>query len=252
MTAQANSDDHFKQLNEAIATATLLGSLATKAAVETVRFAADGVTQAANTVGETVGPTTQQWVEQGTETVGRVVMPIAENPLLKYAGKIPGVKLLLAAVGQVDAGQVQRDVEKLRQKYPAEAPDQLAHRVMVETAIRAGGVGLVTNIIPPIALTLFAIDLAAVTALQAEMVYRIASIYGFPLHEPSRRGEVLAVFALSLSGSGVLKVGLGGAELLPLVGPVVGASNNAALIYSLGYVASRFYEAKQKSALAQG
>lgn len=115
----------------------------------------------------------------------------------------------------------------------------------VDTAVKAGGVGLLTNFIPPLALTLFAVDLAAVTALQAEMVYRIAATYGFSLKDPTRRGEALAIYGLSLGGSGVLKSGLSFVELLPIIGGAVGASSNVALIYGLGYVACRFYENKR-------
>jgi uncharacterized protein (DUF697 family) len=98
-----------------------------------------------------------------------------------------------------------------------------------------------------LALTLFGIELAAITALQGEMVYRIAAAYGFSLKDPARRGEGLAIFGLSVGGSGTLKVGLSFVELLPVIGTVVGASSNAALLYSLGYVACRFYEAKRNS-----
>jgi uncharacterized protein (DUF697 family) len=79
------------------------------------------------------------------------------------------------------------------------------------------------------------------------MVYRIAGAYGFSLKDPARRGEALGIFGLSVGGSGTLKVGLGLVELLPGVGAVVGASSNAALLYSLGYAACRFYEAKRNS-----
>jgi len=188
-----------------------------------------------------------QFVEQGTESVGKIVTPIAEHPLTKYAAKVPGINLLLTALGQVDIEKAENEVNKLRQEYPLEAPEQLAHRIIVDTALKAGGVGLLTNFVPPLALTLFGVELAAVTALQAEMVYRIAAAYGFSLSDPARRGEVLAIFGLSLGGSGVLKVGLGIVELLPVIGAAVGASNNAGLIYSLGNVASRFYGAKRIS-----
>jgi uncharacterized protein (DUF697 family) len=153
----------------------------------------------------------------------------------------------MAALGQVDVEKAQDEVEKLRQEYPLETPEQLAHRIMVDTSLKAGGIGLLTNFVPPLALTLFAVDLAAVTALQAEMVYRIAAAYGFPLKDPARRGEVLAIFGLSVGGSGALKVGLSFVELLPVIGAVVGASSNAAVLYSLGHVACRFYEAKRNS-----
>lgn len=232
---------------DAIAIATQLAASAAKLAGEACQSTAETVTRTTTAVSEIVGPPTQQFVEQSTETIGKVVAPIAENPVIKSAAKVPGVNLLLTALGQVDIEQAQKDVDKLRQEYPLDPPDQLAHRIMVDTAMKAGGIGLLTNFVPPLALTLFAVDIAAVTTLQAEMVYRIAAAYGLSLSDPARRGEVLAVFGLSLGGSSTLKVGLGFVELIPVVGAVVGASNNAALIYSLGYVASRFYESKRQS-----
>lgn len=77
------------------------------------------------------------------------------------------------------------------------------------------------------------------------MVYRIAAAYGFPLADPSRRGEVLAIFGLSMVGSGVLKMGVSFAEIIPLVGTVSGAAVNATLLFALGQTACEFYEAKQ-------
>ena len=234
-------------VSEAISTATQVATSAAKLASNAAQVVADTITGTTTVVGKTIGPTAQQFVEQGTETVGKIVTPIAENPLVKYAAKVPGINWLLSALGQVDVDLAQQEVDKLRQEYPLESPDQLAHRIMVDTALKAGGIGLLTNFIPPLALTLFAVDLAAITALQAEMIYRIAAAYGFSLKDPARRGEVLAIFGLSVGGSGTLKLGLGLVELLPGVGAVVGASSNAALLYSLGYAACRFYEAKKGS-----
>ncbi|WP_416665694.1 EcsC family protein [Egbenema bharatensis] len=187
-------------------------------------------------------------VERGTETVGGIATPIAENPVVRTATKLPGLRWVMAALGQVDADKVQRQVEELRQKNPLDTPEQLAHRVMVDTAMKAAGVGLVTNFIPPLAVSLLAIDLAAITALQAEMIYHIAAIYGFSLKDPTRRGEVLAIWLLSTGGSGVLKSGLSLVEIIPGIGAAVGTTGNAALLYSLGYLASQFYQTKQAAA----
>jgi uncharacterized protein (DUF697 family) len=188
-----------------------------------------------------------RFIEQSTETMGAIATPIANNPLVKFATKLPGINWFMAALGQVDVDQVDRAVAELRQKYPLENNDQLAQRVIAESALRAAGIGLVTNFVPPLALLLFAVDLGAIAALQAEMIYRIAAIYGFPPHEPTRRGEVLTIWGLSIGGSGVVKTGLGLVELLPGIGAVVGITSDAALLSSLGYLASRFYETKQKS-----
>jgi uncharacterized protein (DUF697 family) len=187
-------------------------------------------------------------VERSTEVVGGMATPIAENPVVQVATKLPGLRWLMAALGQVDVDKVQREAEALRQKYPIDTPEQLAHRVIVDTAMKAAGVGLVTNFLPPLAISLLAIDLAAITALQAEMIYHIAAIYGFSLKDPTRRGELLAIWLLSTGGSGVLKSGLSIVEIIPGIGAAVGTTGNAALLYSLGYLASQFYQTKQKSA----
>ena len=60
-------------------------------------------------------------------------------------------------------------------------------RIIVDTTIKAGGIGLATNIIPPVALGLFAVDLAAIASLQSEMLYRIAGVYGFEATDPARK-----------------------------------------------------------------
>jgi uncharacterized protein (DUF697 family) len=250
MTVKSRDGSYTDQVSEAIATATQMAASAAKLASATVQVAADEITGTTIAVGKTVGPAAQRFVEQGTETVGKIVTPIAENPLIKFATKVPGINLLLSALGQVDVDKAQNEVDKLRQEYPLDAPEQLANRIIADTALKAGGIGLLTNFVPPLALTLFGIELAAITALQGEMVYRIAAAYGFSLKDPARRGEALAIFGLSVGGSGTLKLGLSFVELLPVIGTVVGASSNAALLYSLGYVACRFYEAKRNS-LAQ-
>ncbi len=243
MAAQGREQLCMASVNEAIATATHIAASAAKSASDTLH----NISGTTTAVGETVGSVAQRVVEQGTENVGKIVAPIAENPLVKFAAKVPGINWLLIGLGHVDVDQAQKEVDKLRQEYPLETPEQLAHRIIVDASLKAGGVGLITNFVPPLALTLFAIDLAAVTTLQAEMVYRIAAAYGFSLKDPARRGEALAIFGLSVGGSGVLKVGLGFVELLPIIGAFAGASNNATLLYSLGYVACRFYEAKRNS-----
>ena len=216
------------------------------AAIRTSQAITDQITTAATVAGESIAPVFYAFVEQGTETVGKVVTPIAENPFVKFATKVPGISWLMAALGQVDVATVQQDVADLERQYPEETPEQLAHRVMMDTAWKAAGVGLVTNFIPPFALMLFAVDIAAIAALQAKMTYRIAAIYGFSPTDPTRRGEVLTLWGLFTGGSGVMKTGMSVIELIPALGTVVGTTGDAALIYSMGYLACRFYEEKRK------
>lgn len=205
----------------------------------------EAITATLQAAGDVTGPALQELIERSTEIVGGVVTPIAENPLVQFATQVPGLRWVMAALGQVNVEKVERDIAELRQKYPLETNTELTQRVIADTAMKAAGAGLITNIVPPLAIGLLALDIAAVTALQAEMVYRIAAVYGFSLHEPTRRGEVLAMWGLSTGGSGVLKTGLSLVETIPLIGTGVGIASNAMLVYSLGQVAYRFYEAKQ-------
>lgn len=214
---------------------------------DAIAAAVGAVSTAGETVGKTVAPTVLGWVERSTETVGKIVTPIAENPLVKYATQVPGVKWILAALGQVSIVEVEKDVAKLRQQYPLDTAEQLAQRVIADVAFKAAGIGLATNVAPPFALALFGFEVAAINALQAEMLYRIAAIYGFPLNDPTRRGEAIAIWGLSMGGSSVIKAGLSIVELIPLVGTAIGISSDAALLYALGYVACRFYKNKQAS-----
>jgi uncharacterized protein (DUF697 family) len=240
MSAPNGHGSPFDSLNEAIATATKLTTDIFEVATGTI---SDAVTAASKTVGSSL----YRLVEDSTEMVGQLVTPIAENPVVQFATKVPGLKWLMAALGQVNVEQVQREVATLQQKYPSETSEQLAHRMIVDTAMKAGGVGLITTIVPPLAITLFAIDLAAVTALQAEMVYHIATIYGFSPTDPTRRGEAIAIWGLATGGSGLVRTGLSIFEIIPGVGTVIGATTNAAVVYALGHAANQYYVEKLRS-----
>jgi uncharacterized protein (DUF697 family) len=209
----------------------------------------DTVADVSAKAGETIGETLYGVIEQGTETVGKTVEPIANNPLTKFATKMPGLSWLMAALGQVDIDVVQQDVDKLRRTYPLESTEDLAQRVVAEAAWNAAGVGFVTNFAPPLALMLLAVDLGAVAAIQAKMIYHIAAVYNFSPTDPARLGEVMAIWGLSTGGSSAMKAGLSIVELLPGIGTVAGSFGNAAMVYGLGQVACRFYEAKQRIAV---
>ena len=185
-------------------------------------------------------------LEQATAETGRTIQSAAKNPVLKFLSNAWGAGWLKTLLGELDTKEIEAKVKKLQQEYPQEKPSQIAHRVMLEKAWDGSKVGLVTNIIPPIAVAMFGIELAATTKLQAEMVYEIASAYGLDLSDPARRGEVMAIFGLSLGGN-TLKTGLSFVEIIPGVGPVVAASSNAMMLYALGFTACRFYEAKLNS-----
>lgn len=192
----------------------------------------------------TAGKQGQQFFEEAVQGAGKAIGLLGENPLLKQILKLFRAEWLLTLMGGVDSAKAQAAVRKLQQEHPEETPGEIAHRIMVDKAVYAGGIGLASSLMPGVALALLAVDLVATTQLQAEMVYQIAAAYGMDLQAPARRGEVLAIFGLSLGGSEALKAGLGLLRNVPLAGMAIGVSTNAAMMYVLGYAACRFYEAK--------
>ena len=187
---------------------------------------------------------THQLIEQATLGAGQAVTRISDNWLVRKVTGFLRLGWLVDATDRVDLKKAEAAVRKLQQEHPNESPSQIAHRIMIDKSIYAGGVGLVTSLVPVEAIALLAVDLATTTLLQAEMVYQIAAAYGLDLKDPARKGEVLGIFGLSFGGSRAIKAGLGLLRTVPVAGAIIGASANATMFYSLGYAACRFYEAK--------
>lgn len=188
------------------------------------------------------------WISPATQTAGEAVDRIGNNWFVRRLTRFLNLGWLVGATDSVDLAKAEAEVKKLQQEHPNESPSQIAHRIMVDKATRAGGIGLASSVLPGAALALLAVDLAATTRLQTEMVYQIAAAYGLDLKDSARKGEVLGIFGLGLSGGRLLRAaGLDLLRSVPLAGAFIGASSNAAMLYSLGYAACRFYEAKVKS-----
>lgn len=194
--------------------------------------------------GNTIVGAAQPLIEPLTSSLGRIVAPIADFPLIQFVTAIPGIKWLLAAVGQVNQASIRQDVELLRRQYPSDSNRQLAQRVITTTTKRAALVGLLTNGIPPLALLLILVDLGAVAALQASMIYRIAAIYGYAPEDSDRRGEVLAIWFLSSGIGSAVKSSISVYEIIPGIGTVIGVASDASLLYAVGYLSCRYYETK--------
>ncbi|MBK4729367.1 hypothetical protein JJD41_05625 [Oxynema sp. CENA135] len=184
------------------------------------------------------------FVDRATEETGKTLDAIGTNPVLKQVAGWLHADWLLAFIGQVDVDKAYSAVRELQQAHPSETPPEIAHRVMWDKAVQAAGIGLASSMLPGFAIALFGVDLAATTVLQAETIYQIAAAYGLDLNQSARKAEVLAIFGLSLGGSGAVKAGLGIFRNIPIAGAAIGASTNAVLLYLLGYAACRFYEAK--------
>lgn len=215
-----------------------------EAVCQTTSQTGKSVVETATAVGETAGRQSYELFDRVTQKAGETLNFVGDNWLLRRISGLFKLDWLLGATDSVDVAKAETAVRKLQKEHPEESPSQIAHRLMVEKAFYAGGVGLVSSILPGQAALLFAVDLAATTRLQAEMIYQIAAAYGLDLKDPARKGEVLTIFGLGLGGSRAVKAGLGLVRNVPIAGAAIGASSNAVMLYSLGYAACRFYEAK--------
>jgi uncharacterized protein (DUF697 family) len=200
--------------------------------------------KAAADLGEATAKQTQQLLTQAAQGAGQATGFVGNNPVLRKVGSRLNWAWLVDATNQVDLAKAEAAVQDLQRQHPNHSPSQIAHTLMVQKAVYAGGVGLATSMIPGVATALLTVDLAANMALQAEMVYQIAAAYGLNLRDPTRKGETLAIFGMALGGGRAIKLGLGLLRNTPIAGALVGASANAAMLYSLGYAACRFYEAQ--------
>ncbi len=181
---------------------------------------------------------------QTPEGLGHLLGLVGDSPQLQQLTKAVQVDWLFKIIDQVDIVKAETHVRRLQQKYPHEQPTEIAHRLMAEKSMYVGGSGLASSLLPGFAAALVAVDLAATTAIQAEMIYQIACVYGLDLQEPTRKGEVIAIFGLAFGSGCAIKAGLGFLRNVPVAGAVIGASTNAVTLYALGYAACRFYEAK--------
>lgn len=188
-----------------------------------------------------------QWSDATARGAGQAADFVGNLPLVRRVAGFLRLDWLVNISNRVDIEKAQAEVKRLQQEHPNESPSQIAHRIMVQKAIKAGQVGFVSSLIPGFAVALFAIDLAATTAIQTEMVYEIAAAYGLDLRDQARKGEVMAIFGLAVSGGRAVRAGLGFLRNIPLAGAAIGASTNATMLYSLGYAACRFYEAKLRA-----
>ncbi len=179
-----------------------------------------------------------------TNSLGYVAELIQNSGQLQSLTKAVNLDWLLPILDKVDVVKAETAVRKLQKKYPNESPREIAHRIMMEKVLYVGGSGMASSMVPGFAAAMFAVDLAATTAIQSEMGYQIAAAYGLDLHDPARKGEILAIFGLSFGSSYALKTGFGLLRNLPVAGAVVGASTNAVALYTVGYAACHFYEAK--------
>ena len=234
------------------ASASAVGNAATSAGSAIVDTAS-AVGNAAGTAGSAIVDTASA-VGNAAASAGSAAMQvpnffgsslvfISQSPILKKLTQKFKIDWLVNAIDAVDVVSAEAQVRELQRQYPHEKPEEIAHHLMVEKALLAAGSGLVSSLVPGVALALSGMDLAAITALSAELVYQIAAAYGMDLRSSDRKAEVVAIFGLSLGSNLAIEAGVALVSNIPLAGAVINASASATMIYALGYGACRFYEA---------
>ena len=216
-------------------TASAVGNAASSAGGEIVVNTASAVGNAVGNAGSAA--------LQFPNFLGSALGLISQSPILKKLTENFKIDWLVNAIDKVDVVTAEAQVRELQRQYPHEKPQEIAHRLMVEKALLAAGSGLASSLVPGAALALAGMDLAAMTALSAELVYQIAAAYGMDLQSSDRKKEVVAIFGLSLGSNLAIEAGVTLVSNIPLAGAVINASASAAMIYALGYGACRFYEA---------
>ncbi|MBE9112627.1 hypothetical protein IQ273_24860 [Nodosilinea sp. LEGE 07298] len=187
-------------------------------------------------------------IAQVPEGLGDLMQAVNQNSELRSLTKVLRVDWLLQILDRVDVTKAKEQVQQLQTQYPDDTPEQIARRIMTRKALYVGGTGLASSLLPGFAAAMVAVDLAATTAIQAEMGYQIACAYGFDVHDEERKGEILSIFALALGSNKALKTGLTYlARGIPLAGAAIGASTNAVALYAVGHAAAKYYEAKRQS-----
>lgn len=238
--------------------ASTVGSTVGAAAGTSGQFIANTASGAYGAAGSMVSHVYEKAAETGTTVsqhtypllsglatqAGSAVEFVADNPTIRQLAQAFRLEHWLDVSEHVDIEKAQEVVAELKAQFPDEESKEIAHRLMMQKAIYAGGVGLSTSLIPGAAIPLMAVDLAGTALLQAELVYQIAAAYDLDLEDPARKGEILAVFGCVLGAHRAAKAGLGVLRNAPIVGAVIGATANAAMIYALGYAACTFYEKK--------
>ncbi|NJN85350.1 MAG: hypothetical protein HC881_02285 [Leptolyngbyaceae cyanobacterium SL_7_1] len=147
------------------------------------------VLRSASEAGDTAWKQSHGLISWATQGTGQALDFISDSSLIRKLTETLRLDWLMGTSDKIDLEAAATTVKRLQQKYPNESPSKIAHRIMIEKAIYAGGVGLATSLLPGQAIAFLAVDLATTAALQTEMVYQIAAAYGLDLHDPARRGE---------------------------------------------------------------
>jgi len=162
----------------------------------------------------------------------------------------------------VDRDKVSEEVRKFRLRYPDYSDDELADRLIRQTALRCAAVGAVASAPPGfLAIVPLAADLSYQVLALNRMVLTIARIYDRPT---TREQRGLAVGASLALGGGVefLRRNVikgvarslkrqGTAHLVPVFGALLGGVFSYASVRTIGRQARDYYRQRRKASRAR-
>lgn len=149
-------------------------------------------------------------------------------------------KRLLAIIKQIDIEGAKEHVHNLQKKYPSEAPEQIANRLMNEKTLYAILFGTAGGLAPGVDVVM---NWFATAPLLAELIYQISVCYGFD--KELDEAEIIGIFAVVYSGDRLQKLGV---EFLksntPAASVAMSAIINVVSFQATCYAACKHYEAK--------
>ncbi len=152
----------------------------------------------------------------------------------------------------VDFEKARNEVSELHKKYPYYTRDKIANILIKETVFKVAGISYIEDLAPwdrqdeiKNAISCVAnCDLKTITQECAEMVFKIAGIYGFELKDPMRQFEALAAFGIAWLGKRAINAGIGRLEVGFFNEINIRAVSHALMIFTVGKAARVFYKAK--------
>jgi ribosomal protein S2 len=152
----------------------------------------------------------------------------------------------------VDFEKARNEVSELHKKYPNYTRDKIANILIKETVFKVAGISYIEDLAPwdsqdeiKNAISCVAnCNLKTITQECAEMVFKIAGIYGFDLKDPMRQFEALAAFGIAWLGKRAINAGIGRLEVGFFNEINIRAVSHALMIFTVGNAARVFYKAK--------
>lgn len=187
--ANVGSSVGTKAIKVSKATAETAVNVGSKVGSATVRVS-ESVIDSATEAGAVAASETLQLIGQASKGLGHATQAIAQLVVTSF--KKNAQPLLEVAIAQVDPAEVEAEVNRVRQANPDYTPLDLAHYLIGQRTIESSSAGSWLD----------------TARFQAEMVYQVASAFGFDLQEDTRKKEIIEISAAALGSSRAIQTSM--------------------------------------------